>query len=330
MMGIPTGNSRAKRIPGRGRAVTLVEILVAVGLCALIGTTLLTFIRSGRKEVTFTSEHLQAVILSQKVSEDLIEELMINPYGIETLGVDTSSSGGWQDVTDGRSVFFSMVEDRRPPWGVIDPNVDGTLDPSMKPLYESIRRFRFRLAGERLAASGDSELRNLVNCGLTFQWPAQTGQGEAQTSLLLFSPAAPRKINLAYTVDEAAIDAQIPAALGRAGASLAQIAADLGENVETLRALGRIALVLRGFVSSDYFRTQEEKIRQLRTELSRVPSIDLARQYEKRLEVAKAWYDLAKTCFQVVAYLVPQFDVLRQQGRLAANPQSMARSEEHV
>lgn len=302
----------------RRRAMTLVEILVGLGILAVIGTMLVTFIRSGRKEIQFSSDHLNAVILSQKVSEDLIEEMAMNPYGLETLGVNTTTPS-YQEITDGRSIFFSFVEDRAAPWGYIDPATDGSVGPGMQPLYEDIRKFKFALTGERMAAAGGSEDRNLVTARVDLAWEAQTGRGEFNSTCLLFSPATEKKTDLAFAVDEAALDARIPAEVYRKpGQTIPELAAAIGENVETVKALGRIALLTRDFTASDYFRRQKAKIAAAKQKLLQTPAGNLAGQFEHRHAIARHWYDLAKTCFQVVAYLVPQFAELRQQGRFAA------------
>ncbi|HOT29305.1 MAG TPA: hypothetical protein PLU72_14050 [Candidatus Ozemobacteraceae bacterium] len=305
-----------KRLPRH--AVTLVEILVGLGILAVIGTMLVSTLRSGRKEIQFSSDHLNAIILSQKVFEDLIEEMAMNPYGLETLGVEGTSPVP-QEITDGRSVFFSYIEDRREPWGFIDPVADGSIGPQMKPLYDDIKKFKFGLSGNRIAPPGNGEDSNLVMCRLGFSWQTQTGKGEFESTCQLFSPAEEKKADLAAAVDEPALDARIPAEVySRPGKTIPELATEIGENVETIRALGRIALLTQDFVDSEGFRRQKEKIAEAKQRLSLTPATSLDTQYEYRLTLARLWYDLAKRCFQVVAYLVPAFNELKQQGRFTA------------
>ncbi|HNV72450.1 MAG TPA: hypothetical protein PKO06_22260 [Candidatus Ozemobacteraceae bacterium] len=296
-------------------ALTLVELIVGLAIFCSIGAVFVTFITSSSKEVKFSGDHFNAVILSQKVSEDVLEELSVNPYGLETLGVDGTKSG-YQEVVDGKSVFFSYLEDRVAPWGKIEPTTDGLLNSDMKPLYDHVKKYKFQVAGERMHNTGDDPKRNLMSCDIDFNWSSQTGRGEFNTSFLLFSPATARKTDLAAIVDQSAIDARIPGEVFfRPGKTVPELAADIGENVDTLLALGRISLVSRDFMASQYYQKRRQDIKLAKLQLSATPQIDLANQFELRKTIARMWYDLAKTCFQVIAYLEPQFAVLQSQGK---------------
>lgn len=302
-----------KKAPFRG--TTLLEILVALGIFGIVGAVLVFSIRSGSKEIQFTSDHLNAVILTQKVAEDLIEEIGMNPYGIETLGL-AANSRDFQEITDGGSVFFSQVEDRVEPWGFIDPARDGVIDQGMQPLYKDIRKFKLALSGQRLSASGEGPERNLVSCKIDLAWDTKTGRGELNSQSLFFSPATPRKTDLAYVVNEPEVDARIPGAVFRKpGKTIPEISATIGENVETVQAFGRISLITGDFVASAYFNGAKALIAKQKEELARTPETDLEKQYRLRLAIARQWYDLSKTCFQVVAYLVPHFALLKAEGK---------------
>lgn len=309
---------RHRSTPGLGSpqgGFTMVEILICLGLLAVLGGILAYVMRSGRHELQFSSDHLNAVILSQKLSEDLIEELSMNPYGLETLGFD-STPRNFQEIVDGRSVLFSHIEDRAPPWGLIDPQTDGTLDQQMKPLYDDIRKFKVALSGNRRASSGATPDRNLVEVRFDFNWPTKTGRGELNATCLLFSPATAKQTDLAFAVNEPAIDARIPKEVfGYRDKTIPEVAAAIGENVETITALGRISLISRDFLQSDFVQKQKKKIADEKTKLARTPASALDRQYAGRLAIARHWYELAKVSFQAIAYLVPHFATLQQQGK---------------
>jgi len=298
----------------RRRAFTLVEVIIGFSILAGIALVYLIFVSSSSKELQFSADHLNAVVLSQKVSEDLIEELAINPYGFETLGIAGSTDE--HEVVEGRSVFFSFVEDTRAPFGKIDINSDGAITQQMQPLYDSVEKFKFKVDGRRLASSGDHEDRNLVEGKIDFFWNAQTGRGEFNTSMQMFSPVTLKKVDLGLIIDQDAIDARIPGQIFGTSQSIAEISASTGENVETLLAFGRIALITRDFVASEYYVKRKNDIRQLRSQLGNTPAIDLERQFELRRRIAETWYDMAKICFQIVAYLEPQYEILQAQGKL--------------
>ncbi|MBF0407967.1 MAG: hypothetical protein HQM10_11470 [Candidatus Riflebacteria bacterium] len=297
------------------KAFSVVEILVGLLVIAVIGYMFVFYIGSAKKETQFSSDRFNAVVLSQKVSEDLIEEMAVNPYGMETLGID-SSTGSFQNITDGSSVFFSWLEDRAAPWGKIDPTKDGSLSSAMQPLYENVKKFKMRLTGKRLATTGDTEKRNLFSCNIDFSWEAKTGRGEINSECVIFSPATPKKTDLSYAVKESEIDPRIPAEVySQPTKSITEIANQIGENVETVLALGRISLVASGFIKSEFLVEKNNEIAQLKSKLSSTPASDISAQYDISHSLAKAWYDITKGSFLVLAYLEPQFAQLQSQGK---------------
>jgi len=192
------------------KAMTLVEITIGFAILTAISAFFISFMTASSKEISFSSDHFNAVVLSQKISEDLLEEMALNPYGLETLGIDETIKSK-HDVVDGSSVFFSFIEDRSEPWGLIEPAKDGMINSSMQPLYNSVKKFKFGVSGSRLAKSGDHEDRNLVACNVDFFWQTQTGKGAYNSSFDLFSPVSAKKVTLGVSLNEAEIDARIPA-----------------------------------------------------------------------------------------------------------------------
>lgn len=119
----------------RCRGLSLLEILIGIAIFATVGITFLSFIGQSIGESKFSSDFFTAFILSQKVMEDFAEEIAVNPYGFETLGVDETSTK-YSDVVDGSTVYFSSLEDQQKPYGKIDGGTDGTINDKMKPLYD--------------------------------------------------------------------------------------------------------------------------------------------------------------------------------------------------
>jgi len=299
----------------RRRAFTLLEVIIGFSILAGVSLLYIVFVRSSSKELQFSADHLNAVVLSQKVSEDIIEELSVNPYGFETLGISGCSDE--LEVVDGKSVFFSFIEDSKAPFGIIDLNTDGSINPQMQPLYDTVKDYKFNVEGQRLSKSGDHEDRNLMQGEVDFNWKTQTGRGEFNTSVQLFSPVTRKKIDLGLAVDEDAIDARIPAQVfGRPAQSISEISACTGENVETLLAYGRISLITRDFSGSQYYLKRKNEIKQLRSRLGATPADDLEKQFELRKKIAETWYDMAQLCYQIVAYLEPHYGILQSQGKL--------------
>ncbi len=297
------------------KAMTLVEITIGFAILTAISAFFISFMTASSKEISFSSDHFNAVVLSQKISEDLLEEMALNPYGLETLGIDETIKSK-HDVVDGSSVFFSFIEDRSEPWGLIEPAKDGMINSSMQPLYNSVKKFKFGVSGSRLAKSGDHEDRNLVACNVDFFWQTQTGKGAYNSSFDLFSPVSAKKVTLGVSLNEAEIDARIPAEVYmRPTQTVGELATTIGENVEAILAVGRISLISRDFINSQFYRDAKEKIKGLLAKLSTLPPEETEEMFETRLQLAKTWYELAKVCFQIVSYLEPHFATLQLQGK---------------
>ncbi len=291
---------------------SLIEIVIGFSILLFVGAMFLTFLQSSSKEAAFSSEIFDAVVLSQKVSEDILEELAVNPYGLETLGVQNSKKSK-NHVVDRDSIFFSYFEDRKKPYGQINPERDGGLDETVQPLYDSVKKFKFNVTGKRIAESGNSFNRNLVECDINFSWGAKTGKGRYMNSVQFFSPVTEKEVTPQLIVNQASIDARIPAEVFNKSASVGEIAAQTGENAETILALGRIAIISRDFLNSPVFKAEAAKVNQLTKNLGSIS--DIKNYYETTLELALAWYELAKYCYQIVMLLDPQFAILQLQGK---------------
>lgn len=295
-------------------AFTLVEICVGVAIVAIIATFYVTFMSGASKESKFTADHFNAIVLSQKVVEELIEETSINPHGFATLGIDNNKSN-FQEVTRGSSIFFSYIEDSTPPWGKIEPGKDGMINEKMQPLYENVNKFKFAVNAQRLAEKGDYEDRNLIQSTVNFNWSATTGKGDFSSQGVFFSPVTAKKVDLSKAVDETGIDRRIPAEVFGSAKTLPELASQIGENVETLLSLGRISLISRDFLHSGMFKRFKAKICDIESQLSATSSSDFERQYELRRQLAETLYELSKKCFHVVAYLQKHFDELMLNGK---------------
>ena len=293
----------------------MVEVIVGLCIFAMLSVYFLASMMSASKEINFSGEHIDAMILSQKIGEDILEEVTLNPYGLETLGI-TSSKGSRHDVVDGSSIFFSFIEDRAAPWGIIEPTRDGMIDKRM-PMYDAVKKFQFSASGDRLAKSGDHEDRNLIACNIDFFWEAKTGRGEFNSEFQLFSPVSLKKVDLSGKFDEAALDARIPdEVFNSPGKSVGELATEIGENQQTILAIGRIALICNDFSYSSYFNDMKNKIALGNQKLQYVSASGSPDEYfNLTLEMARNWYELGKSSYQVIAYLEPHFDELMKSGK---------------
>lgn len=301
----------------RNQGVSLVEVLIAVAMFATVGVTFISFMGQSIGESKFSSDYFTAFILSQKVMEDLAQEISVNPYGFEALGIDENTTK-YTDVVDGSSLHFSSLEDQKKPYGKIDLGTDGSINNKMAPLYDIVKKFSFRTTAKRLETAGEGEKRNLYQCNLDFQWAAKTGKGQYAVGCSFFSPITPKKCDLQLQVDEASVDLRIPKEFfNEPTQTLVQIANAKKSTVEAVTAYGRLYLVTQDFITSQYYEKQMKVIANLKQKLASVPANQLDQIFEVRRSIALAWYDLAKACYQIVVYLEPCFTTLQNQNTLS-------------
>jgi len=297
----------------RNKAFSLVEVMIGVVIFSVVSISYITFLSHSIGESTFSSEYFSTLKIKKKVMEDFMEEVAVNPYGFEMLGVPESTNQ-YTEVVDGSTVHFSGLEDQQKPYGKIDPGAENSINSKVMPLYEIVKKFKFRAQAQRLEKSGDGEKRNLVKCNLDFRWDAKTGKGLYESSCAFFSPVTAKKSDIALTIDEALIDSRIPKeCFNDPTKSLLQIANERSSTLEAVTALGRIALITEDFMKSQYYTKQMKAIEKLKQNLALVPDNRPEQEFAVRLGIAQAWYDLAKTCYQIVVYLEPCFAILQSQ-----------------
>lgn len=299
------------------RGVSLLEIIIVLAIFTIIGVTFLSYLSQSSKGMKFTDDYFKATVLSQKVLEDIMGEIAVNPYGLNALGIDKKETT-FHEVVDGKSIFFSYVEDLVAPFGEIDPVKDGGISKSMQPVYDEVKKFRFNFLTKKLAESGDTEDRNIHRCSVKFAWNTDVGGGTLINSCDFFSPVTAKKIDLNNIKSIKNIDARIPEEVFlEPKKSISEIAALTGENVETILALGRISIVTKDFACSSFFADWKGKIQMLEKKLSTVSKLDYSSRYKYIKSIADAWYLISKNSFQIVICLQPSFDVLLTSGKFS-------------
>lgn len=293
---------------------SLVEIIIAIGILALLATSVITFIKGLRTDIEYTSDNFFSTIISQKIIQDTIEEFSINPLAAQTLAINQVPNE-YLEITDGSSIFFKYLEDRKPPWGIINPSVDGTLDNTYQPMYNQLKKFKYMIWAQQL-----SNKANIAECNIKIKWQKDRGFAEVISKFHVFSPSKPKKVNLALVVDETQIDNQIPQiAFCLPNLSIPQIATRFQENVETITAWGRIAVILKQFFVSNQYKSSIQTIINCKNALANNSYTDLHSTYNNILATANAWYDHSKMLLHVMAYLLKQFQILQQNSRFENN-----------
>jgi hypothetical protein len=82
-----------------------------------------------------------------------------------------------------------------------------------------------------------------------------------------------------------------------------RIAAAQGDE-KAIFELGKVHLLCKGFMQSDYYRQTMQEISDLKKKLATTSTQAL---YATRVSLAARWYDLAKTCYRLAFYLEKSF-----------------------
>lgn len=295
----------------RRQGFTLVEVLIGVGILAVIGAVFLSVLRGSGKEMQYASEHFTAALLSQKVQEDCAQEVFLNPLGLETLGLEGDLVP--TRITDGTSVFFSNIEDTKPPWGKIDKLSDGAIDFSMPTLYKQVSTYHLLVGGKRLSPLSSSNAdKNLARLDLQFTWTTQTGKGEYGSQVIVAVPVTPKIAphGIAYAnaeIEKIGVLQLFDDPEGSFGAKVAGSGADYG----TVFALARIQTGCEGFLYSLFFLQTQKSLRawldQARTINFNNPT---PAHFQMAAQAASASYSMAREAYRFIRYLEPDTKAL--------------------
>ncbi|MFZ2960430.1 MAG: hypothetical protein WA705_26425 [Candidatus Ozemobacteraceae bacterium] len=283
---------------------TLVEVLIGVGLLAFLLLIFLTVLRGGTRESTLSSDHFTSAMLSQKVVEDMIEEVDLNPLGMSALGIEDGSPLSPTSVVDGAAPFFKSIEDRTPPWGRIDGQKEGIIDSTYAPLFGQVKTFMVSATAKRPAVGVSfPENRHLIEAGIHFDWDARVGGGNQGASCYLFSPVGAKPASISFNFDQAQVEKEIATNFfDSPGVSLAQLTSESGANFQTVLCLGTIHYASQGFINSTVLKTYLDEVTLQKTK-SAGPFGSKADEYKAKQALAKAYYDLANSCFLAVYVL---------------------------
>lgn len=254
------------------RGFSLVEIMIGVLILAVVLGAFLTGIRSAHREVEVSDKHISVLLCSQKVIEDLMEEIWLNPFGFRTLGIENSTPSP-TPITKGQSVFFTGLE---------AGNGRNVIGPEMKPLYHQIDDLELTVSAERQAAVTDNRLEsNLYLGNIHFTWNGKRGKGDDQVEVVFFSPGTPKKFT-AGTYVTSGSDASYTAILGSPGGK-----------PKLLQNLGDVYRACRAFMTSDFFSKSFVEIQRLK-KLSRNCAFPGKELYDCHYELAGVWYEMAR------------------------------------
>ena len=151
------------------RAMTLVEIMIALGLLAFSYVVLITTFQGAGREMAFSAEHYTAMFLAQKVLEDVNQRLQENPHTFTELVND--ATGECVPVVGGASKYFRLLENTVN-FSRLLPEED--LPITQGPLFDQLKGFTIQVS-TRLDHPLAAGKRNLIEVEAIIRWKTREG-----------------------------------------------------------------------------------------------------------------------------------------------------------
>jgi len=186
----------------RSRGLSLVEVLVAVVIMAVLGLAVIGAHVQSAREVQTTSDYTLAFLLSQKLAEQILQSSTDSPHADVAL---LSLAGGLCPIREGKHPLFVGMEDIAAPEGRLESRTDLSIreiDPGLERLYGN-----FSLA---LSTSGitvedlPDKPAHLLGIALNLQWAGLKGNTRSFSFpiTVVKSMIAPRSTPAAVGDDE--------------------------------------------------------------------------------------------------------------------------------
>lgn len=293
----------------RNRGISLVEMLIVVLVLAIVASTLLLILRKGSQDIEFNEKHLTALMLGQKVTNDLYEELWINPAGLRIPGADPTSPAP-TPVVRGQSVFFTHLENQTPPWRQMNPDREGRIDEKMPLLLSLVDDFSLRVAARREEPGVPVAAGNLLRGSVGFAWAGDRHRGHLQTDAIYFSPQTPKRLS------PASLDGGAP----ETATDASQLGLPAGTAAPVFLSLAECRRLCRGFLDSDDYRRMNQRTRLLQRQIRAQPYPSEAR-YDAHMALANTQFDLARQALQALMAIEPTLTAFRAGYRGGIPPQ---------
>ncbi len=229
----------------RGRGFTLLEIVIGLFVLAVLALTFTQLIRSSGTQTILSSQTFAANQVASKVMSDLSEETRINTMFLELLR-DMPEMGNRDQVVDSQSAYFRHLKDLAPPYGRIDPELDGGIRSGDGSIYQRMRPFFVRVQAERRGeASTPGFERHVAEVEVNVDWKEKDGMGRSYVlQTWLPSPSGPKVVSPFQVLDEATLPQKVRERFfpEKGGTDLRTAVQSAGGNYDLILELGRIEI----------------------------------------------------------------------------------------
>jgi len=278
-------------------AVSVIEILLA---CAIAGSSFLPLIgllSSVRQQTQQTSDYGLALMLEEKVAEELRLANWENTHLKEQL-----EASGWcgvdRSILDGVSPFFSAIEDDAPPFGLIRPGEDRALGPVHRTLYPALTSFRLGL----FAVPSNLPTTWGIDLSLVMRWSDFRSRERSSELAVRLSSYGVKKVPPREVEDRKMADGRIQQLLypGDLGRTLQEIVVASRADPKTIRDLGDVVVLVRALSDS------ETDFRSQRSEAEKALAASRSPEESARFQlvVARLHEQRAAAALHVMEYLI--------------------------
>ncbi|MGM0599978.1 MAG: PilW family protein [Candidatus Rifleibacteriota bacterium] len=274
---------------------TLIEVMIGVLIVSLVIGGFIMGMRAFRSQIEFGDKHISTLVCSQKVIEDLNEELWINPKAFDTLGISNSKRVLTPIVRD-ESPFFSDLEFKLEGKGN-SAKLTG-IDDKQTQLYSQVEDLNLDIGASRVKPKTANAIEsNLYNSEIIFKWGKHRNKAGSEICSLFFSPVTPKNISLSDISD-----------IGLDDTAYSKILTSPGGYSDVLANLADIYRFSRAFLNSDFYKTTFAEIKELRNKSAGLsyPSRAL---YECHKRMGNLWLDVARRSLQFLFALEPSLNL---------------------
>lgn len=287
------------RVPRPGRGFAMIEVSIAFVVMGLALVPIIGLFASARKQARQTSDFGLALALQEKVSDDLKLASWEDAHLVERLAADPAyQSRDAQAVVDDGTPFFVALEDLAPPLGRLTRGDDPGLTPRFATLYNQAQTFRLTHVAQprSLPTTGA-----VLDVQTTIAWTDPERAHETYPlQVVLGAYALPSEVPDCLE-DRDAADARIRELLfGGPQRTIEQVAAQTGEPVPLLKALGEVLLIVDRMTAA---RTSyEDKLAKLRADLA--ASTKLVERCKLELALGRTYESQAAVFMRALHYIV--------------------------
>jgi len=296
------------------RAVTLVEILVAITILGTILIAIIGLLSNSNKKMSFSENTFSAIHIGNKVMEDLLEDARVNSQFMELLAAFPEMETK-DPVVEAQSVYFRSLRSRRPPWGTLEQGVEGGIIPQDGDLYKQLLPFKVSVSAQRSSDSGGalSYEKHLAAVNVKIEWDEKDKlHRDYNLPMEIFSPSGPIPEDKIPLFDESSLSIQIRNAffpLSGTTKSLDEIIQEKGLDRELVYSIGKLFILTYNLSKTMVTMSQE-----LSSAIQRRDNMLSNKNHELeniQLEIADKCETGASLIYNIMRELVPSFRTIK-------------------